>query len=58
MKHLRMANGSRLHVPTAKKESSDMCLLDYSHCEQSDICWILDTDTGCSSSDNCIVDIS
>ena len=56
MRHLRVANGSVRSVPTARRESSEICLVDYSHCPNADVCWLLDFNGGCDTSDNCIID--
>ena len=57
MKHLRVANGSALAVPVARRSVSDICLVDYSHCPVGDTCWLMDFDTGCDTSDSCIIDL-
>lgn len=57
VKHLRAANGSALAVPVVGKAVSDVCLVDYSHCPVGDTCWLIDFDTGCDSSDSCIIDL-
>jgi hypothetical protein len=56
MKHLKVAGCARLVVPAAEREASDLCLVDYSHCPNADLCWIADFDGGCNSVDNCIFD--
>lgn len=55
MKHIRTVN--RPSSPVARKETSDMCLVDYSHCSTSDVCWLFDLDAGCDTRDNCIIDL-
>lgn len=58
MKHLRLANGSATGLAGARRDSSvsEICLVDYSHCPQSDLCWLIDAGCGCQERDNCIVD--
>ncbi|MBN2565381.1 MAG: hypothetical protein JXB46_06690 [Candidatus Eisenbacteria bacterium] len=58
MKHLRVVNGTCLVVPAQRKEASEMCLVDYSHCPVRDLCWIADFEGGCPSADSCVVDVS
>lgn len=57
MKHMRAVNSLRPSGPTAGKTISDMCLIDYSSCSTSDVCWLLDMDNGFDTKDNCIVDV-
>ncbi len=56
MKHLKVANGFGRSVPGARREASDICLVDYSHCPNADVCWIFDFDNGCTTVDSCIID--
>ena len=56
MKHLKVANGFGRSVPGARREASDICLVDYSHCPNADVCWIFDFDNGCTTADSCIID--
>jgi hypothetical protein len=56
MRHLRAANGVHQPVPAAEREASEICLVDYSHCPNADLCWIADFDNGCVTADSCIVD--
>jgi hypothetical protein len=58
MRHLRVVNGTTLTVPLENKETSDICLVDYSHCPARDLCWVVDADNGCVTSDGCIFDLS
>jgi len=57
MRHLTEMNRPAL-LAGAGKEKTDVCLVDYSKCPVSDVCWLLDTDSGCDTRDNCIFDIS
>ena len=57
MRHLRLTNGAGLET-AAQEPNAEYCLLDYSSCQQSDVCWLADMDNNCSSSDGCIIDIS
>ena len=57
MKHLKVANGFGRSVPAARKEASDMCLIDYSQCPNADVCWIADFNGGCDTSDSCVIDV-
>lgn len=56
MKHLRIANTPVGSVPTARREASEICFVDYSHCPNADLCWLADFDSGCVTADSCIVD--
>ena len=56
MKHLKVANGCGRSVPTASREASDICMIDYSQCPNADVCWILDFSGGCATSDSCVID--
>ena len=59
MVHLRLANGAGMVVPSAgEMQQTERCLLDYSSCSVSDICWLLDLAGGCDASDHCIIDTS
>jgi len=57
MRHLRLANMGRLNVVSRKNES-EVCLLDYSSCRESDVCWLADMDNGCDTNDSCLIDIT
>lgn len=57
MKHLKAANGRPAAGPVARREASDICLVDYSHCPNADVCWLFDLDNGCDTADNCIIDL-
>lgn len=56
VRHLRPANcvGPVVH----RKNVGEYCLVDYSSCPVSDVCWIVDMDNGCVERDNCIIDTS
>ena len=57
MKHLKVANGSLVVVGAGKEsEVSETCLVDYAHCPESDVCWLIDAGSGCNKRDNCIID--
>jgi hypothetical protein len=56
MKHLKVAGGLALSVPAARREASDICLVDYSQCPTADLCWMFDFDNGCVTADSCIID--
>lgn len=57
MRHVKLANGSAVGFPAAERQSdSEICFVDYSHCPESDLCWLMDLGAGCSSKDNCIID--
>ncbi len=56
MRHLRVANGAVRSVPVAKREASEICLVDYAHCPNADLCWLFDLDDGCVTADSCIID--
>jgi hypothetical protein len=56
MRHLKVANGIRPGVPAAEREASEICLVDYAHCPNADLCWIADLDGGCVTADSCIID--
>jgi len=58
LKTVRMINGVGRLVPVARKDTqeSEICLIDYAHCPQHDLCWIADFGSGCDSKDNCFVD--
>ena len=56
MRHLKVANGTGLVVPAAAREASEICLVDYSHCPNADVCWVLDFNGNCDTSDSCIID--
>lgn len=58
MRHLRPANRSPLGVVANRQQQGEYCLVDYSSCPTSDVCWLADMDNGCDARDNCIVDIS
>ena len=53
---MKVAGGLARSVPVARREASDICLVDYSHCPNADLCWLLDFDNGCVTADSCIVD--
>ncbi len=57
MKHLKVANGFGRSVPGARREASDICLVDYSHCPNADVCWIFDFNGGCPTADSCVIDV-
>jgi len=56
MKHLKIAGGQVRSVPVARREASDICLVDYSQCPNADVCWLFDFDGGCVTADSCIID--
>jgi hypothetical protein len=56
VKHLTAVNGTTLLIPAARKESSEICFVDYSHCPEHDLCWLIDVNGSCTSTDNCIID--
>ena len=60
LRHLRLANavGSGGLGSSRKSEGGEFCLVDYSSCPSSDVCWLVDFDNGCSERDNCIIDTS
>lgn len=58
VKHLKVAGVLTRSVPAARREASDICLVDYSQCPNADLCWLLDFDNGCVTADSCIVDTS
>jgi len=43
-------------VPSARKEESEICFIDYASCPVRDTCWVLDLGSGCESHDGCIID--
>jgi hypothetical protein len=43
-------------VANQQVEEGEYCLVDYSSCPTSDVCWLMDMDNGCESRDNCIID--
>ncbi len=57
MRHLRPANGAG-NASMAEPKKGEYCLLDYSSCSTSDVCWLADLDNGCDARDNCIIDTS
>lgn len=57
MKHFRVANGFGPVSPGSRREASEICLVDYSHCPNADLCWLFDLDNGCVTADSCIVDL-
>jgi hypothetical protein len=57
MRHLRLANVGREAV-AAQQPKSEICLLDYSSCTQSDVRWLADLDDNCDMNDGCIIDVS
>jgi len=36
--------------------ASELCLIDYTHCESRDTCWVLDLGSSCEGHDGCIID--
>jgi hypothetical protein len=56
VRHLRVVNGSSRMLPTARKEESEVCFIDYASCPVSDTCWVLDLGSGCEQHDGCIID--
>ncbi|MBD3347707.1 MAG: hypothetical protein GF400_00745 [Candidatus Eisenbacteria bacterium] len=57
MKHLMPANCGRAAAASSNGDA-EYCLVDYASCSQSDICWLVDMDDNCDSSDGCIIDVS
>jgi hypothetical protein len=57
MRHLRLANRGSPEV-ASQEPNAEFCLVDYSSCPQSDVCWLMDMDNNCPSSDGCLIDIS
>ena len=60
LRHLRLANAIGRGGPGSfrKGEAGEFCLVDYSSCPSSDVCWLVDFDNGCTERDNCIIDTS
>lgn len=60
LRHLRLANRGGGGVPGSARKSGggEYCLVDYSSCPSSDVCWLMDFDNGCSERDNCLIDTS
>lgn len=58
LRHLRLVSGLAPGAPgTARKsENAEMCLVDYASCKVSDVCWLVDFDSDCDQSDNCLID--
>lgn len=60
LRHVRLANAvcSRTPGSARKGEHAELCLVDYASCPVSDVCWIVDFDSGCDQRDNCLIDTS
>jgi hypothetical protein len=56
MRHLRAVNGSCVVVPSARRNESEICFIDYASCPNRDTCWVLDLGSGCNQKDGCIID--
>jgi hypothetical protein len=56
VRHLRLANGATPLGAARKAAAGEYCLVDYSSCPTSDVCWLFDLDNSCDERDNCIID--